>query len=190
MRFGYLVVLGVALFQAPAHAQSFEARSVEAIDGTVQCQWTRRQPFGVITGTCARFTPPAAVRLGEFFVANGKSRQIKVIVANLVTTDSSAPDPQWNCAAGASLSELPRPLGLGLLGSTWLHIGKCRPLELITPPSADRGPLWPRPSRRPAELDNALTYLAAARWEDGSFLVRPSTNVALSSAHAGLPDRL
>lgn len=127
-------VLTAALLLVPTatHAETFKAKHVEPINGTVACNWARDRLITVISGPCEGFKPPAQVRLGETFEANGKTKTIKVIFADRIEKDMPSLKLRagdWTCVAGEGVSDIPGMSGKKDHTGTWLYIASCRPVE-------------------------------------------------------------
>jgi len=125
-----ILLLGLAPF--PTLAQTYMATFVEAVDGQVKCNWARDRLITLISGPCDDFTPPSKVRIGETFMANGKTKTINVIVADRVEEDF--PQMQlkagdWICTAAESPKDIPSLSGKSDHTGIWLYIPKCRPVE-------------------------------------------------------------
>jgi hypothetical protein len=62
------------------------------------------------TRPCDGFTPPPKVAIGEKFIADGKTRQIGVILANEAEKDMQAyglKKGEWICVAAETLEDIP-----------------------------------------------------------------------------------
>ena len=103
-----------------------------AVDGKVQCFADKNWLIAILSGPCDTFTPPAKVAVGEFFIANGKRRQIGVIVGSQADQDMLADEldvreGEWTCVAAESLEDVSSDETKDSK-RTWLFIRKCQPL--------------------------------------------------------------
>jgi hypothetical protein len=117
-----LVVLSTTL------AAEYGANEVEAIDGKVQC-FSRSDWFvTVVSGPCNGFIAPKKIAIGETFAADGKDREIKVIVATEAERDMKGygldiRKGEWTCIAG----ETKRDLDLEKNNNArWLYVPNCK----------------------------------------------------------------
>jgi hypothetical protein len=123
-------VLALAIAPLGVAAQTFKAESVEASDGQANCVWARDRLITVVSGPCDDFKPPKAVRLGETFCANGKTKTIKVVIAYRAERDYPGKRAgDWDCVAAESASDIPGLSGKSSHTGTWLHIPKCAPVK-------------------------------------------------------------
>lgn len=120
------------LFPTIAYGQTYKARKVEALDGTVACNWARDRLITLISGPCEGFVAPQKVEVGGTFQANGKTKTINVIFANKIEKDMPTLKlraGEWTCTAAESTSDIPVVSGKNQHTGTWLYISKCRPVE-------------------------------------------------------------
>jgi hypothetical protein len=129
-----LVAAIVILAATPslASAGDVRAQAVAATDGKISCFSHRNWLITTVSGPCDSFTPPATLALGETFVADGKTQQIGVIIANqaekdMLTHGMDIRKGEWTCVAAETLGDLPSDEERD---RTWLYIRKCQPVRL------------------------------------------------------------
>ena len=124
-----IAYIGIAALLAaatsPTAAQDVQVQSVVAIDGKVSCFSQLGGGIGA-TRPCEGFTPPPKVAVGEKFSADGKTRQIGVILAHQVEKDvaEGIRKGDWICGAAETLEDIPMDKSRN---RTWLSIFKCQP---------------------------------------------------------------
>ena len=128
-RFAPITLLAVVAITPSASlaAEDFRVKSAAALDGRVECFAHQ----ATATGPCEAFTPPARVSLGESFAANGKERQIGVIVATQAEKDMpenglDIRKGEWTCVAAENVGNIPSDENQDQ-NLTWLFIPKCQP---------------------------------------------------------------
>jgi len=131
MRF-IVLLWAYLLLPLTAHAEMVNVSAVESLDGAVKCIWARDRVVSIISGPCENFTPPTRIRLGETFIANGKTRTIGIITATHIDKDMSSVGLKagdTTCVAAESSKEIPD--GQGDHVGTWLYIKQCRQLNIV-----------------------------------------------------------
>ncbi|WP_027571298.1 hypothetical protein [Bradyrhizobium sp. WSM1743] len=130
----------VLLFSAASatadDTRTYQATSIEAVDGKVKCSeaggWLIQS-----TGPCSRFVPPPRLAVGESFEVNGKKIKIGFIAVTVYDKDKPASPympaikaGSMYCTAASSASQIPsysrdkKDEHQGI----WLYIDQCRPL--------------------------------------------------------------
>jgi len=126
-----LVAVSLLLPMA-AYGERINANKVEALDGVIKCYWARDRLITVIMGPCEDYTPPHQVRIGETFLANGKTKTINVIFADRAEKDMPSVGlrvGEWICAAAESAKDIPDISETSGHTGTWLVVAKCKPIE-------------------------------------------------------------
>jgi hypothetical protein len=119
-----IACIGIAALHAsPTAAQDAQVQSVVAIDGKVDCLQIKTGA----THPCEGFTPPPKLAVGETFSADGKTRQIGVILAHQAENDVQPygiTKGEWICVAAETLEDIPVDQSRDRI---WLKIRKCQP---------------------------------------------------------------
>lgn len=122
--------LACLILAGPAHAQDMmPVAQAFALDEKVSCIAHREGWIMNSTGPCKDYKPPARIALGETFYVEGKPHQIRIIIADKITSD-------YHGGGGADLikgeihctaSEEKEQIGGYKPQSTWLYIRRCVP---------------------------------------------------------------
>jgi hypothetical protein len=127
------VALTAWLFALPfcSFAADYPVQEVRAIDGKILCFAHHNLIVTQSSGPCDGYAPPSKVGVGQSFVADGKTRTIRVIHATQTDKDfkTDAIDIKkggWYCVAAETEADLDLEHNASAL---WLFVPKCEPLS-------------------------------------------------------------
>jgi len=132
-----MLIAEIALAPRTVSGADYKAQEVAAIDGKVTCFAQTYWWITTSTRRCNQFTAPEKFAVGTTFAANGKPRQIEVIIASQADRDMidygmDFKKGEWYCVAAETPADLD-PTNNG--DRLWLYIAKCQPTRLSSAPT-------------------------------------------------------